>query len=115
MPFTLEQFHQFSGPENHSAAAAEIIKPYVSERIFWIIRHHGLFQGYYYFHHLGEDRNAREKFRDHQWFDDCEYSCHEYDQNCFDPKYDELPLEEFGPLIDEIFTHKKNTLISELA
>lgn len=102
-------------PENHSAAAAEIIKPYVSERIFWVIRHHGLFQGYYYFHHLGGDRNAREKFREHKWFDDCEYFCHEYDQNCFDPKYNELALEEFEPLVKEVFAEKRIISIGELA
>ena len=34
-------------PENHSAVAAEILRPYVVERTHWIIRHHGLFQGYY--------------------------------------------------------------------
>ena len=60
-------------PANHSAVAAEILKPYVDDRIFWIIRHHGVFQGYYYFHHLGGDRDARDIFREHEWFDDCAY------------------------------------------
>ena len=87
-------------PENRSAVAAEIIRPYVTERTYWIIRHHGLFQGYYYFHHIGGDRDA---YRDHQWFDDCAAFCHEYDQNCFDPNYRELPLEEFTPLVHEVF------------
>ena len=50
-------------PENHSAVAADILRPYVSDRTHWIIRHHGLFQGYYYFHHLGADRDARDSFR----------------------------------------------------
>ncbi|HAQ22597.1 MAG TPA: phosphohydrolase, partial [Acidimicrobiaceae bacterium] len=70
-------------PENHSAVAADILRPYVSDRTHWIIRHHGLFQGYYYFHHLGADRDARESFREHEWFDDCAAFCAEYDQNCF--------------------------------
>ena len=102
-------------PENHSVVAAEILKPYVSERTFWIVRHHGLFQGYYYFHHLGEDRDAREKFREHHWFDDCANFCHEYDQNCFDPNYDEMHLEEFEPLVNEVFSQKRSISISELA
>jgi len=90
-------------PENHSAVAADILRPYVDERTHWIIRHHGVFQGYYYFHHMGRDRDARDAYRDHQWFDDCAAFCHDYDQNCFDPDYDELPLEEFEPLVHEVF------------
>ena len=91
---------------NHSAVAAEILKPYVEERTYWIVRHHGLFQGYYYFHLEGGDRNARDIHRDHEWFDDCVTFCREYDQNCFDPDYDELPIEEFRPLVTEFFANE---------
>ena len=53
-------------PMNHSEYAAAILKPYVSEKTHWIIKMHGLFQTYYYAHHLGGDRFKREKgyFRD---------------------------------------------------
>ena len=91
---------------NHSAVAAEILKPYVEERTYWIVRHHGLFQGHYYFHLEGGDRNARDIHRDHEWFDDCVTFCREYDQNCFDPGYDELPIEEFRPLVTEFFANE---------
>ncbi|MDG2427033.1 MAG: HD domain-containing protein [Acidimicrobiales bacterium] len=90
-------------PWNHSAVAAEILKPYVEERTYWIVRHHGLFQGYYYRHLEGGDRNERDMYRDHQWFDDCVAFCQEYDQNCFEPDYDELPVAEFEPLVSEFF------------
>jgi len=90
-------------PWNHSAAAAEILRPYVEERTYWIVRHHGLFQGYYYFHLDGGDRNARDAFRDHEWFDDCAAFCQEYDQNCFDPSYSELPLGDFETLVTDFF------------
>ena len=99
-------FHDIAdpiAPENHSAVAAEILKPYVDERTHWIIRHHGLFQGYYYFHHLGGNRDARDLVREHRWFDDCAAFCAEYDQNCFDPDYDNMALEEFEPLVREVF------------
>ena len=46
-------------PQNHSEAAAALLAPYVDDEATWVVRHHGLFQGYYYFHHLGGDRNAR--------------------------------------------------------
>ncbi len=93
-------------PENHSAVAADILRPYVSDRTHWIIRHHGLFQGYYYFHHLGADPNARDQFREHKWFDDCAAFCAEYDQNCFERNYDEMALEEFEPLVREVFARQ---------
>ena len=91
-------------PENHSAVAADILRPYVSDRTHWIIRHHGLFQGYYYFHHLGADRDARETFRDHEWFDDCAAFCEEYDQNCFERNHDTIALEEFEPMVRDLFS-----------
>ena len=91
-------------PENHSAVAADILRPYVSDRTHWIIRHHGLFQGYYYFHHLGADRDAREAFRGHEWFDDCAAFCEEYDQNCFERNHDTMALEEFEPMVRELFS-----------
>ena len=40
-------------PMNHSQYAASILRPYVSEKTYWIIKHHGLFQTYYSAHHLG--------------------------------------------------------------
>ena len=91
-------------PENHSAVAADILRPYVDERTHWIIRHHGVFQGYYYFHHLEADPDARDQFREHRWFDDCAEFCAEYDQNCFERNYDEMTLEEFEPLVREVFS-----------
>jgi predicted HD phosphohydrolase len=90
-------------PENHSAAAAEVLAPYVDDRTEWVVRHHGLFQGYYYFHHLDGDRDAREAYRSSPHYDACVHFCREYDQNCFDPSYDTLPVEEFLPMLHEVF------------
>jgi predicted HD phosphohydrolase len=90
-------------PDNHSDFAAAILKPYVSEANHWIVKHHGVFQGYYYQHHLGGDRNARERYRDHPQFEACAEFCARYDQNCFDPDYDTLPLEHFEPMVRRIF------------
>jgi predicted HD phosphohydrolase len=91
-------------PENHSDAAGALLAPYVDERTEWIVRHHGIFQGYYYFHHLGGDRNAREHYRDSPHYDACVAFCAEYDQNCFDPNYDTLPIGEFEPLLREVMS-----------
>ena len=94
-------------PHSHSEYAAAILRPYVSEKTYWIIKHHGVFQMYYYSHFLGGDRNARDMFKDHQWYQDAVDFCAHYDQNCFDPDFDTEPLETFEPMVREIFAHPR--------
>lgn len=96
-------------PENHSEAAAAILAPYVDDETHWVIRHHGVFQGYYYFHHFDGDRHARDQYADSPWFDRCVDFCANYDQNCFDPAYDNLALEDFLPLMNEVFSRPAKT------
>ena len=93
-------------PMNHSQYAASIIRPYVSEKTYWIILHHGLFQTYYSAHHLGGDRNARDKFKDHKYYQDTVNFCEKYDQSSFDPNYKSMSLEEFEPMVKKIFDRK---------
>ncbi len=90
-------------PCSHSELAAAVLRPYVSEKTYWIIKHHGLFQMYYYAHHLGGDRNARDRFRDHPWYEDTVRFCEEYDQSAFDPEYETLPLGFFVPMLERVF------------
>jgi predicted HD phosphohydrolase len=90
-------------PDNHSELGASVLQPYVSARTHWIIKHHGLFQGYYYFHHCGGDRNAREIYRGHSMFEPTAEFCEKWDQNSFDPAYDTLPFEAFEPALRRIF------------
>ena len=96
-------------PHNHSAAAAAILKPYVDDEAHWVVQHHGLFQGYYYFHHLGADRDSRDRYADAPHFDACVRFCERYDQNCFDPDYPNLGLHEFVPLVEEVFARPPRT------
>lgn len=93
-------------PENHSAMAAALIKPYVDDETHWVVQHHGLFQGYYYFHHLGGNRDGREVFADHPHYDACVRFCADYDQNCFDPDYHTLPIEVFVPLMEDVLSRE---------
>ena len=93
-------------PMNHSQYAASIIRPYVSEKTYWIILHHGLFQTYYSAHHLGGDRNARGKFKNHKYYQDTVDFCDKYDQSSFDPNYKSMSLEEFEPMVKKIFDRK---------
>ena len=93
-------------PANHSQAAAALLQPYVSEKNHWIIKHHGLFQGYYYFHFMGEDRNARDAYVDHPYYQACVDFCHRWDQTSFDPDYDSHSLDYFEPMVRALFARE---------
>jgi predicted HD phosphohydrolase len=95
---------------NHSELAATILEPFVSEENHWIVKHHGIFQGYYFFHHLGLDRNLRDRYRDHPLFGECAAFCQKYDQNSFDPDYDTLPLGFFEPMVRQVFSAPKKSI-----
>lgn len=93
-------------PANHSQYAAAIIRPYVREEVTWIVEHHGIFQKHYFGHHTGEDPDARDRFRDHPWYDSAVRFCERWDQAAFDPDYPSKPLEYFEPLVRKIFARE---------
>ena len=90
-------------PYNHAEFAASILRPYVRPEVTWIVAQHGLFQNYYYVHHLGGDRNARDRYRDHPWYAACAHFCAAWDQCSFDPDYATEPLATFEPLVRRVF------------
>ena len=98
-------------PRNHSEAAAALLAPYVSEKNHWIVKHHGLFQGYYWLHHYGKDRNARDRYRDHEYYEACVEFCARWDQVSFDPAYPTRPLEHYEPLVRELFARPSQTFL----
>ena len=93
-------------PLNHSEYAAAVLKPYVSEKTHWIIEKHGEFQMYFYAHHLGGNKNQRDKYKGHKYYQDTVDFCEHWDQKSFDPNYKSLPLKEFEPMIKKIFSRK---------
>lgn len=88
---------------NHPAIAAEILKPYVRDDVYWVIRTHQDFQGRHYYAYFGRDPDAREQYRGETWFELAERFADEWDQVAFDPAYDTLPLEHFEPLVMKTF------------
>lgn len=100
------------GAYNHPDIAAAIVKPFVSEELHWICQHHGIFQGHYYFHYLGMDRDLRENFRGHPHFKACAEFCEKYDQAAFDPAYDSAPLEFFVPMVERVMARPINSIFS---
>ena len=93
-------------PLNHSEYAAALLKPYVSEKTHWIIEKHGEFQMYYYAHHLGGNKNQRDKYKGHKYYKDTVDFCENWDQKSFDPNFKSLPLKEFEPMVKKIFSRK---------
>jgi predicted HD phosphohydrolase len=92
---------------NHPRIAAEILKPYVRDDVYWMILVHQDFQGRHYYHHFGGDPNAREQYKGHPAYELAERFADEWDQAAFDPDYDTLPLEHFEPRLRELFATPK--------
>tara|TARA_Y100000052_G_scaffold22253_2_gene22928 strand:+ start:28958 stop:29551 length:594 start_codon:yes stop_codon:yes gene_type:complete len=101
------------GSLNHPDVAAAILKPFVSEQNFWMVANHGIFQGYYFFHHLGLNRNMRDQFEGHPWYEYTAQFCHLYDQMAFDPDYESEPLEFFEPMVKRVFARPKKSIYVE--
>lgn len=98
------------GAYNHPDIAAAILKPFVSEQNHWMVQQHGIFQGYYFFHYLGMDRDMRDQYRDHPHFQYTAEFCEKYDQTAFDANYENMPLEAFEPMVMKLFESPKNTI-----
>ena len=95
---------------NHPDVAAAILKPFVDEKLHWMVEHHGIFQGYYFFQFIGMNRDMREAFRGHEHFEDTARFCELYDQTAFDPDYDSAPLEFFEPMVRRVFARPINSM-----
>ncbi len=93
-------------PQNHDRFSAEVIRPFVRDEVAWVVEHHGIFQVFYYGHHYGWDRNARDEFKDHPCWQSCADFCERWDQSSFDPDYQYEPLEVFEPMVREVFGRK---------
>lgn len=95
------------GTYNHPDIAAAILKPFVSDANLWMVEHHGIFQGYYFFHHVGMDRNMRDQFSGHPHYDYTAEFCELYDSPSFDKQYETLPLSEFEPMLRRVLSVPK--------
>jgi len=95
-------------PYNHDEYAASILRPFVREQCRWVVEKHGAFQMIYYGHHVGGNADRRDAFKGCKYFDDCVEFCERWDQSSFDPGYENLPLEFFTPMVQEIFARPAN-------
>jgi predicted HD phosphohydrolase len=95
---------------NHADLAATILQPFVSEENHWMVKHHGIFQGYYFFQHIGLDPNMRDQFKDNPNYERTARFVANYDNPAFDPDKKLLPLEFFEPLVKSVFGSPKRSI-----
>jgi predicted HD phosphohydrolase len=99
-------------PDNHAGLAAALVRPYVSEPNLWMVEQHALFQGYQYFHYVGADRNMRDQYLGHPYYERTLEFCDEFDQRSFDATYKSMPLEEYAPLVHDIVLRKTGSKVA---
>jgi predicted HD phosphohydrolase len=92
---------------NHPRIAAEILRPYVHDEAYHVIRTHQDFQGRHYYAHFGGDPDAREQYRGEPWFDLAARFADEWDQTSFDPDYPTKPLPHFAPAVTAVFARAR--------
>jgi len=88
---------------NHGAIAAEILKPYVNDDLYHVIKYHQDFQGAYYYNYMGRSTTLREDHRDASWYALACKLVDEWDAPAFDPDFEVDSLESFEPEIIRVF------------
>ena len=98
------------GTFNHPDVAAALLQPFVSDENHWMVKHHGIFQGHFFFHHLGMDRDLRDQFKGHSCYERTAEFCALYDNPAFDPRGETLPVSEFEPMVRRVFARPRNSV-----
>ena len=89
---------------NHPAIAAEMLRPWVSDEAYWVVKYHQDFQGRHYYARIGMDPEMRRRHEGHEHFDMAARFADVWDQTAFDPEYDSESLEHFEPMVREVFS-----------
>ena len=97
------------GTFNHPDIAAAILKPFVSEANLWMIQHHGIFQAYNFFHHIGLNRNLRDMFKGHPYYDQTAEFVERYDNPAFNPAGEVFPLSTFEPMVRRLMAAPRDS------
>lgn len=103
------------GTYNHADIAAAILQPFVTDANAWMLKHHGIFQGYYFFHHVGLDRDIRDRFAGHLHYDYTAEFCELYDSPAFDAKAETLPFSEFEPMLRRLLSTPRRSIYDSSA
>jgi predicted HD phosphohydrolase len=94
-------------PANHGQVAAELLRPYVTDETYWVIRHHGIVQKLSMVTHpywgSGVAEDLVGPLRSNPYFERTKQFCADYDGASFDPDYDTLPLEAIEPVVRRVY------------
>jgi predicted HD phosphohydrolase len=101
------------GSYNHPEIAAAILKPFVSEANHWMVENHGVFQGYNFFHHIGMDRNMRDRYKGHPHYERTAEFIELYDNPAFDPAREILPIATFEPMLRRLMAMPKRSVYKD--
>lgn len=99
----LHDLGHFVAPMNHGRFIAELLQPFISEANYWVLQHHTIFQAFYYLHHIGKDRNARDEYKDSPYYERAVRFVERWDQKAFDPDFRPEPIDVFAPMVRRIF------------
>jgi predicted HD phosphohydrolase len=94
-------------PLTHAAVAAEMLRPYVRDELYHVLRTHQDFQGRYYNEYLGMSPDAYLAHADEPWFDLALTFSDEWDQASFDPRYPTEPLEFFEGMVRKLLAEPR--------
>ena len=98
------------GAYNHPDIAAAMLKPFVGEANLWMVQHHGIFQGFNFFHHIGLDRHLRDQFAGHPHYERTREFVERYDDPAFDPARATLPLSHFAPMVHRLMASPRDSV-----
>jgi predicted HD phosphohydrolase len=101
------------GSWNHPEIAAAILRPFVSDDNHFMVDKHGIFQGYNFFHHIGQDRNLRDGLRAHPCYERTARFVERYDNPAFDAARPCLPLDAFAPIVERVLAKPKRSIYGE--
>ena len=59
---------------------------------------------------IGLDKNMRDEYKDSPYWHACAEFCAKYDQNSFDPEYDNMTLEDFEPMVRKVFARPRKSI-----
>lgn len=91
------------GDDNHDVVSAEMVRPYVRDDVYRMVRHHQDFTARYIAPILGGDPQRRERWRNEAWFGLAQRFVDEWDQPSFELEYPTESLAHFEPLVRRVF------------
>ena len=78
-----------------------------------MVKYHAIFQGYYFCHCMGLDRNPRDQFKDHPYYARTVEFIEKYDAPAFDPEAEVFELSFFEPMLQRTFHLPKRLLYTK--